>query len=832
MTFIDDYSKWAVLYTMKEKSECSSWFMKYQAMMERETGRKIKILRSDRGGEYVSSTLKQHFDRNGMQHQFSAPYTPQQNGVAERYNRTVMELVRAMLHHKSMDKKYWAEALSTACYIRNRVTSRGIPSNTTPYEIFKGTKPKLSHLRVFGSRCWYAAPRELVRKLDSRANEAIFLGYATQSKAYKLWDARNCKIVISRNVVFDEDSMRVEVESESNKGPENPSTDSVNLQSQPDLDEDTSSTDSSPSEQGGATEEVPVSSNDLHSSTNIQSDADSSDDTATRTSEAPRRSARARKAPGAWWKATAVIARDATPESFSAAVRSSDSNNWMDAMKAEISSLDKNNTWTLVPRSEARNILTPKWVFRRKEVVTPENGDTVKYKARLCARGFQQIYGIDYTETFSPVVTFTSIRTLLALVAAMDLELEQMDVVTAFLNGNLDEVIFMEQPQGFKDPKFPDHVCKLLKALYGLKQSPRQWNAKINSFLVDRLGFVSTSADACLYVRHTGSRFEAISLYVDDLLIAGNNVSAISSIKKELGAMFEMKDLGPAKLCLGLEITRSRNNRRLLLGQQKYVGSILERFGMQSCKPASTPMEMSFDTCDKSELAGDVPYRELIGCLMYLMIGTRPDIAFAVGKLAQAVEKPQSTHWVAAKRVLRYIQGTIKHGIVFGLESANLTLEGMCDADWAGCRVDRKSTSGYVFKIGGAPVSWCSRKQCAVALSSTEAEYISMSEAAKEAIWLSKVWSHLRKGTVCTPVQIQVDNQGAICVAKNTTSSRRTKHIDIRYHFVRDQTLKGTISFEYCPTEEMHADILTKPLARVKFEKFRKSLAISSLEHM
>ena len=278
-------------------------------------------------------------------------------------------------------------------------------------------------------------------------------------------------------------------------------------------------------------------------------------------------------------------------------------------MKSEISSLHKNNTWTLVPRSEARNILTPKWVFRRKEIEPPKGASTVKYKARLCARGFQQIYGIDYTETFSPVVTFTSIRTLLALVAAMDLELEQMDVVTAFLNGNLDEVIFMEQPQGFKDSKYPNHVCKLQKALYGLKQSPRQWNAKMDSFLVDKLGFVSTSADACLYVRHTGNQFEAISLYVDDLLIAGNDQSTISTIKNDLSTMFEMKDLGPAKLCIGLEITRNRSSRRLFLGQQKYISNILERFGMQSCKAVSTPMEISLDETATEECAGDVPYR-------------------------------------------------------------------------------------------------------------------------------------------------------------------------------------------------------------------------------
>ena len=318
VTFIDDYSKWAVVYTMKVKSECSSWFMKYQAMIERETGRKIKVLRSDRGGEYISNTLHEHFVQNGIQHQFSAPYTPQQNGVAERYNRTVMELVRAMLHHKNVHKKYWAEALSTACYIRNRVTSRGIPSNTTPYEMFKGAKPKLSHLRVFGSRCWYAVPRELVRKLDSRANEAILLGYATQSKAYKLWDVENQKIVISRDVVFDEENKRAV-----NKVRRTSSADNVNIQSEPDSEEHTSSTTDSSSEPGGVPDIDSESNNDHNGSQSANNSSDTPHNTPT-TAEAPRRSTRVRKAPSAWWKATAAIVCDPAPETFLAAVRSSD----------------------------------------------------------------------------------------------------------------------------------------------------------------------------------------------------------------------------------------------------------------------------------------------------------------------------------------------------------------------------------------------------------------------------------------------------------------------------------------------------------------------------
>lgn len=253
---------------------------------------------------------------------------------------------------------------------------------------------------------------------------------------------------------------------------------------------------------------------------------------------------------------------------------------------------------------------------------------------------------------------------------------------------------------------------------------------------------------------------------------------------------------------------------------------------MQNCKAAATPMESGFDITQESEPAGDVPYREAVGSLMYLMIGSRPDLAFAVGKLSQFVENPQAHHWVAVKRVLRYIQGTSKFGILYGLHGAKLTLEGSCDSDWGGNRTDRKSTSGFAFKIANAAVSWASRKQSVVALSSTEAEYISMSEATKEAIWLGYIWNHISSKTKESPITIKVDNQGAIFMAKNSSSSRRTKHVDIRYHFVRDQVQAGKVKFEYCPTEDMEADIFTKPLARLKFEHFRDKMGVRCASDM
>lgn len=664
------------------------------------------------------------------------------------------------------------------------------------------------------------------------------LQYTTQSRAYKLWDVTKREVVVSRDVVFE----NVDDPSVPTDSPEKDQIEiigpSVDVESGADIQGETENADVSTAQQGGRAEShtpqapIHVSEASTPTAENYQNeDSDHSAD-ATSTTNAPRRSTRIRKPPGSWWKATAALVLASPPDTFAEDTEGRKSEAWMTAMKSEMSSLHKNNTWTLVPRDKACNVLTPKWVYRKKEVHTADGNNTMNYKARVCARGFQQVYGVDYTETFAPVVKFTSIRTLLSLVAVMDLELEQMDVVTAFLNGDLDEDIYMEQPEGFRDSRYPDHVCKLLKALYGLKQAPRQWHAKIDSFLVHKLGFTCTAADACLYIRCSGNRLEIIALYVDDLLIAGNDVAAVAELKKELGDAFEMKDLGAAKVCLGLEISRNRNKRQLFLGQKKYVGTVLERFGMQNCKAVATPMESGFDITEESEPAENVPYREAIGSLMYLMIGSRPDLAFAVGKLSQFVEKPQTHHWVAVKRILRYIQGTSRFGILYGLNSAKLTLEGYCDSDWGGNRTDRKSTSGFVFKIANAAVSWASRKQSVVALSSTEAEYISMCEAAKEAVWLGYIWSHIGNEKKGSPIKIEVDNQGAICMAKNSGSSRRTKHVDIRYHFVRDQVQAGKVKFEYCRTEDMEADIFTKPLARVKFEQFRDKIGLRCASDM
>ena len=416
LTFVDDHSRWSTVFFLKNKCECYSKFLEFQRTAERETGRKVRILRSDRGGEYLASYFQQHVKKHGIQHQLTVAYTPQQNGVAERLNRTLVELVRSMLHHKHLENKFWAEALSTACYIRNRVTTRGIPTTNTPYELWKGVKPDLSLLRVFGSRCWYATPKHKVHKLDSRANDAIMMGYAANTKAYRLWDTAKHKMVISRDVVFDElDDSRNSVDCADTIPIK--ITDLVGEdESRADVEGEMDSADSqidvtSPPHQPPSTEQ----GGETHGS---HFNTDDGEAIPCDHNNGPRRSARIRKVPQEWWKATAALVFGCAPSTFLEATNGTESHSWMTAMENEMRSLYKNDTWTLVPRNHASNILTPKWVYRKKEVTNHDGSPAVKFKARLCARGFQQVQGIDYNETFAPVVTFTSIRILLATVAA------------------------------------------------------------------------------------------------------------------------------------------------------------------------------------------------------------------------------------------------------------------------------------------------------------------------------------------------------------------------------------------------------------------------------
>ena len=515
-------------------------------------------------------------------------------------------------------------------------------------------------------------------------------------------------------------------------------------------------------------------------------------------------------------------------------------NNWCTAMKSEMSSLYRNDTWELVPRPVNKNIVGSRWVFK----VKPKPDGTVdRYKARLVAQGFSQVQGLDYSEVFSPVVRYAGFRSLLAFANVNDLEVHQMDVTTAFLHGELDHEIYMEQPEGFVDEANPTYVCKLKKSLYGLKQSARLWNSTLTQHLLSD-GYKKSSADECIFIKTAGKNFVILAVYVDDVIPVSNNTQMMEEEKLKLMKKFEMVDKGPIHYVLGMVINRDRESRTLTISQPEYLRSVLARFNMDNCNPVATPLEVGRNfrrTAEDEEKADISLYQQAIGCLTYASLISRPDIAVATRTMAQYMSNPSRCHWSGVKRILRYIKGTLEHGLVFSStdnSSSDNVLVGFSDADWAGDLDTRRSTSGYTFFIGNALVSWSSRKQATVAKSSTEAEYVALSGATQEAIWLrrlvSDVPSQKPSATVINdenlPTLINEDNQGAIDLSKNAKHHERTKHIDIAYHFIRERVATNEVIVKYCNTNDMIADVMTKALPRVKFEKFRSLLGVFKID--
>lgn len=503
---------------------------------------------------------------------------------------------------------------------------------------------------------------------------------------------------------------------------------------------------------------------------------------------------------------------------------------WDLAIKTELDALKEAGTWEIVKKPENRNIVKCKWVFRVKKDAA---GNIERHKARLVAKGFTQIQGVDYYDTWAPVAKFASIRLLLAIAAQNGWPIDMFDFHSAFLNGQLgpDEEIFMEQPLGYEEADRRNYVYKLFKSIYGLKQAGRKWYDALCQALAD-LGFKKSEADPAVFYIHQGTNIIILACHVDDCTIAGSSQELVQSYKEKLKNKYSLTDLGAANWLLGVKITRDLEARTLSLSQSSYINSILTRFNFTDLKPFATPMDPSIhfskDQCPKTpeEIAdmARIPYREAIGSLIYCAVATRPDIAFPTSLLAQYMENPGRVHWEAVKRIFRYLSGTKDWRLTYG--TTDKFLEGYTDADGSS-QEHRHAISGYVFLINGGAVSWSSKKQELVTLSTAESEYVAATYAAKEALWLRRIIGEVYQ-PLNDPIILYSDSQSAIALTKDGSYHARTKHIDIWYHFIRFVVQNSSIRLIYCPTENMTADILTKALPNMKAKHFAIGLGLRS----
>ncbi|KAE8219765.1 hypothetical protein CF319_g6604 [Tilletia indica] len=509
------------------------------------------------------------------------------------------------------------------------------------------------------------------------------------------------------------------------------------------------------------------------------------------------------------------------PRTVREAMERPDREHWLEAMHKEVKSHITRGTWRVVKSFGKANLISSKWVLRLKKNA---DGSIQKYKARLVARGFTQVEGVDFDETFAPTSRLQNMRLLCALAVSLGMDIHQIDYETAYLNAKLKNEIFMLPPDGMDLLGYdllPDDALELMLALYGLKQSGHEWHRVLKEAL-NTIGFSQCKIDPTMFVRE-GDCPAILLVYVDDILVVAPPGGGIEKVKSELLELFKGTDLGPAHHCLGIRISRDVEKGTITLDQERYAEEVLARFGMTECKPVSTPLcaKKSLRKATESELRADIRmYQAIVGCLAYLAQGTRPDLAFAVSTLGKFNSDPSEEHMIAAKRVLRYIRGTSGAKLTFG-GSGNgeeLAVDGFVDADWAADRDDRRSTSGFVFTVAGGAVSWGSRKQGAVALSTAEAEYVAAGVAGREALLLSGALA--AAGKQLGTITVNCDNQAAIQLAKNPGSHHdRSKHIDIVHHWIRDKTQEGAFAFQYIPTDLNPADAFTKALGQIKHKQ-------------
>jgi Reverse transcriptase (RNA-dependent DNA polymerase)/gag-polypeptide of LTR copia-type/Zinc knuckle len=843
---VDDATRWTNVEFVPAKKNLIERYKRFETQIETEHGARVKYLRVDQGTEFKNKEFDKHLAERGTKWEFAVHDTHEQVGVVERWNRTKIELARAMLVASGLPKNLWAEAVNHATWLKNRLPTKAL-SGGTPFEGRYKKKPDLGGLVPFGTTVWVKIVG--AKKLDKRARKGHFVGYDMTSTGYRIYFPDKRKIGVEREVAFnmtDDQSFippDIEIQTKRANAPEAPNAQPVDTEVpeatieeiasdaggelpgyEQDDNGDVGEPDVEPQHHGRA-RDVP------DPSLIVMGTRQRPQQGFYKALNQPPRTARIAifeetipepcEPIAEELRALATVMGD-DPQSLDEAFASEHAAEWRKAWESEISQLKRRGTWELTPRPKTKHVIPYRPAFHAKR---GPDGTIIKFKARLTAGGHRQVEGIDYGKMFASVAKLASIRLVLSYAAAKDWEIHHVDVVEAFLNAELEEEIYMEAPDSALGPGDEGKVCRLVKGLYGLKQAGRAWYKDMRRTFED-LGFVRSAVDHSVFIRKRGAEVLVVPVATDDMTVAGTPLSAVQAFKREMAERYEITDLGEVRWLLGFEVVRNRQARTISLSQRSYIEAMANRFRIADSKPVYTPMEAGVDYSKPEHLKrpADAPYREACGHLLWPAMIGRPDILFSVVHLAQFVSNPSESQWKALKRVMRYLYTTRDYCLTLGGSSA--AVSGYTDSDWAS-QLHRHSISGYAYFLGEGCVTWSSKKQPIIALSTAEAEYVAGTHSSKEASWIRAFMSEIDSAYEGA-VPLACDNQSAIAMTKDARYHARTKHIDIRYHYIREQVESDRLAISYVPSEENVADIFTKALPRVQFEYLVRCLGLGN----
>ncbi|KAJ1594519.1 hypothetical protein NDA12_006948 [Ustilago hordei] len=758
---VDDFSSLIYVEPLCTKSAALTALRRWIARMERATDRKLKTLRSDNGGEWCSIAAEDWQTQEGFKWQKSVPGISVQNGRAERAIRSVQEKMRSMLIGRACPRELWPYAITAAAHVMNLTPSA---TKTIPHEAFYGTTAhKLAQqLRVFGCLAWvHVQQKDQQGKHGARAKPAIMIGYDDEHKAWKFCNPdQPASIQWSNSATFHED-----------KGWSDRQQEAVRPVVTAEVEEESV---------------TPVTVEDLLTAEDSTVGAAN----------------------------TAILNLDPT---LREAMDGEDAQLWKEAIRKELEGLEAMGTWEVVHQPPGVPLVDSKVVLRLK---LDADGVPVKHKARLVARGFTQREGIDYQETFSPVAPLGAIRAILALAVQNNWEIHALDITMAYLNSTLKEAIYMKPPEG--SGVAPGKVYKVVKGLYGLKQSGREWNQEFDRSL-RRMGFFQVECAPCIYTKGQGEDMAIVVIYVDDTLVIAPRLETVLEVKKQIGQRWKMEDSGEVSHLLGIKISRDRAMRTMTIGQSGYIDQVLAKHLDKRTKPTMVPMQSIPEGTLVASAAQQKEYPVIVGKLLWVANSTRPDLSLTVGVLARHMREPSQEHYQAAQRVLRYLESTRQVGLVYRASESQESLVAHSDANWASdATIQRRSTSGSVALVYGNPVAWKSATQKCVSLSAVEAEFIAATEATREVLFLKQLLRSIGIATG-TPT-VYLDNTGCIQVSKDPAQHWKLKHIDTKYHFVRNNVQEGRVQIKYVDTTRNLADVLTKPIGRQAMQQARSGL--------